>query len=186
MSDNAEKEAAVEAPKKSKMPMIVMAVGVLSLAGAGAVVFLGNKPAKADKPHKGEHGAAADEHGEEDAEEEEAPAHDSGGHGGGASGAYNAKLESFIANLESDDGEMHYVKCTITVELPNEGSKDKLEKKLPRLRQDVLLYLSGLTMAQTNGGEAKKKLRDGLDVVVKQAAGKALIKNVFIVELVVQ
>lgn len=164
--------------------MIVMAVGVLCMAGAGGIVFLGNKPAKAEKPHK-----AAGEHGEEHAEEaeaEEEEAHgDSGGHGG-ASGAYNAKVEPFIANLQSEDDEMHYIKCSITVELPAESAKDKLEKKLPRIRQDVLLYLSGLTMAQTNGGEAKKKLRDGIDAVVKNAAGKSLIKNVYVVELVVQ
>ncbi len=178
MSDNAKEETAAAAPAKSKLPMIVMAVGVLSLAGAGAMVFLVNKPAKAEKPHKG-----AAEHGEE-AEEEDS--HEAAGDHGGGSGAYNAKVDSFIANLESDDGEMHYIKCTITVELASESAKDKLEKKLPRVRQDVLLYLSGLTMAQTNGGEAKKKLRDGLDAVVKNAAGKSLVKNVFVVELVVQ
>jgi flagellar FliL protein len=184
MSDNAKEEAetAAEAPKKSKMPIIVMAVGVLSLAGAGGVVFLGNKPAKAEKPAKA-HGAEG-EHGEE-AEAEEEEGHASGGHGA-ATGAFNQKLEPFIANLENDDGEMHYIKCTIIVELPNEAAKEKLDKKMPRIRQDVLLYLSGLTLAQTNGGEAKRKVREGLDAVVKTAGGKGFIKSVFVVELVVQ
>src|ERR1041384_5083447 len=108
MSDKPNEEAAAAAPaKKSKMPMIVMGVGIASLIGAGATVFLGHSSAKAEKhAPKGEHGEEAKE--EEHAEEEEA--HD-GGHGA-PKGAFNQKLESFIANLTSEDGEMHYIKCT--------------------------------------------------------------------------
>ncbi len=177
MSKEPTQEAAApaEAPKKSKMPMIVMAIGILSLAGAGGIVFLGlgqSKAAAKDKP-KGEHG----EHGEK--HEEAADAHAEPATG------FNQKLEAFIANLTSDDGEMHYIKCTLTVEITDEHAVPQLEKKLPRIRQDVLLYLSGLTMAQTEGGEAKRKVREGLDATVKAAAGK-IVNNVFVVELVVQ
>ncbi len=183
MSDKPNEEAAAAPPaKKSKMPIIVMGVGVVSLLGAGATVFLGHSSAKAEKKApKGEHGEAAgeEEHAEEE-EEEPADAH------GGAKGAFNQKLDPFIANLTSEDGEMHYIKCSVIVELRGESEAPKLEKKLPRIRQDILLYLASLSMAQTEGGENKRKIREGLDATVKAAAGKALIKNTYVVELVIQ
>jgi flagellar FliL protein len=174
-----ETAAPAEAPKKSNMPMIVMGIGIASIIGAGAIVFLGQSSAKAEKhAPKSEHGEEAGEHDAEEATDD--------GHGGDTKGAFNQKVDAFIANLTSDDGEMHYIKCTLTVELGAESDVAKLDKKLPRVRQDVLLYLSGLTMSQTEGGEAKRKIRDGLDATVKAAAGKNLVKNVFVVELVVQ
>lgn len=179
MSDHAENEE-VKAPK-SKMPFIVLGVGVACLAGGGAMAFMGKAAAK-EKPAK--HAKAEgdeDEHGEDEEEEaEEEESHGGGEHGGASP---NVKLDPFIANLVTQDGDMHYVKCTIVAESPNGAA---LDAKMPRVRQDVLLYLASLSVADTMGVENRRKIQAAIEGAVRQAAGKKVVKRVFITEFVIQ
>ena len=181
MSDQAETEE-VKAPK-SKMPFIVLGVGVACLAGGGAMAFMGKSAAAKEKPakHAAAEGHEGAEHGEEAEEEEEEEAHGGGGEHGGASP--NVKLDPFIANLVTQDGDMHYVKCTIVAEAPNGAA---LEAKMPRVRQDVLLYLASLSVGDTMGVENRKKIQAAIEGAVRQAAGKKTVKRVFITEFVIQ
>lgn len=185
MSDHA--EAAEEKPAKSKMPFIVLGVGVACLAGGGAMAFMGKAGAK-EKPAAKHAAADGEEHGEHGEEEEAEEEEDHGGGGGGHGGAAspNVKLDPFIANLVTQDGDMHYVKCTIVAEAANEKGIADLDKKMPRVRQDVLLYLASLSVADTMGVENRKKIQAAVEGAVRQAAGKKVVKRVFITEFVIQ
>jgi flagellar basal body-associated protein FliL len=175
-------------PGTSKLSIIILGVGIAALAGGGAMMMARPSGAK-EKPAKhasGDHGEAGD-HGDAAAEEEEAGTdeEESGGGEHGKAGAI-AKLEPFIANLASTDSEMHYIKCTLAAEIANEHAQAEIEKRVPRIRQDVILYLSSLTLAETNGGENKKKIHQALEATVQKVVGKKNAKHVYITEFVIQ
>ena len=187
MADTAQPTAAElqAALPKSKLPLILAFVGVGG-AAAGGGLFFASKGSHAPAPGgEAKHAAAADH---EEAASDEAEAEDAGDDGGSDTGPIGtvAKLDPFIVNLLSEDGEMHYLKFNLAVELANEGAVPELEKRSARIRHRVLLALSGLKVADALGLENKKKIQAELQKNIVAAAGRKVARKVYITEYVVQ
>jgi flagellar basal body-associated protein FliL len=178
----------IQKPGTSKLSVIILGVGIAALAGGGTMVMMSRSSGAKDKPAKhasGDHGEAG-EHDAAATEEDGTGADDEEGAGEHSKAGAIAKLEPFIANLASTDGEMHYIKCTLAAEIANDHAQGEIEKRVPRIRQEVILYLSSLTLAETNGGENKKKIHQALEATVQKVVGKKNAKHVYITEFVIQ
>ena len=159
-------------PKSGAMLWIIVGVVNLVLIGGGAFFVL-TRSSSADPAEPAQH--AADPHGEKPAEAAAAT---------GGSGPL-LKLDPFVANLNEPDGN-RYIKVTLAVEMADEAALGAADKQVPRLRDGVLVFLSGLGVTDTQGAEGKEAIRKELLDRARRVLGEQAAKNVFYSEFVLQ
>ncbi len=181
MANDPEKNAADEDNKavaKSKTPLIAIVVGAVGLGGGIAAFAMSKKsPEKSEAPKNAKKSEAHSE------DEMEASGDDE--HSESAIGPV-AKLDTFIANLVSEDGDMRYLKCTVAAELTNEAAAQKIDKVMPRIRNNILLYLSTLKTTDTEGRTNKEKILKEMKSAAVKGAGPGMIRNLLLTEFVIQ
>lgn len=160
-------DAAAKKPAKpSKLLPILM---IVNLAGTGAAVFFSMKP----KVLPVAAAAAAAEAKEGDHGEEKKP------------GPVVA-LDPFIVNL-NEEGSSRYLKTTFELELKDIPAQKELELGKRRVRDEVLRYLSGLGVADTQGEAGKTKIQSEILARVDKAmGGEQKVTAVFFTDFVVQ
>ena len=163
-STETENDVAAALPSRSKAPMVFAAVGILGLGAAAFMALRGRTP-EATLPAKVQAAPKVE------ADNDMGPVF---------------RLEPFIANLQSEDGEMHYLKLSLAVELTEKGSVEVFEKHVPRVRNEVLLAISGLKMRDVLAPENKPVLSAKLRDRIAEAAGKQLVHRIYMTEFVVQ
>jgi flagellar protein FliL len=99
-------------------------------------------------------------------------------------------LDSVTVNLQSDDGNMHYLRAGLTLKLHDAKVQAALTERMPEIRSRVLMLLSGKHPDDLATVEGKKKLaeevRAAVDSVGKSAEPPAHVQEVLITEFVVQ
>ncbi|MBI5136428.1 MAG: flagellar basal body-associated FliL family protein [Nitrospirae bacterium] len=155
-------EPAAEAPKKSKKKLFIAlgAVLVLGGGGAGAYLMLGGG---------GEHADAAAVSAEEAAK----------------TAAVNLELEPFLVNL-ADPGGSHYLKTKMTLELSDQVAADWVNSHLPRVRDGVLMLLSGKDSAALLTARGKFTLRDEVMAELNAMLDDGKVQAVYLTEFMVQ
>lgn len=144
------------APAPSKLPMLLGLMNILATAGVGAVVFMGL-----------------------------------GSGGGGAeviapdAPTVPVKFEPFVVNL-NETNSTRYLKATVELELRGEDAQEKFDGLKLKVRDQLLRYLSGLSIAQTLGEENKTVIHDELLVRVHEHFGEDRIAGLYFSEFVVQ
>jgi flagellar FliL protein len=163
--------------------LLVLVVNVLIAGGLGYVVLSGQKNAAAAKPAAG-HGEG---HGEADAEEEPAE-EESGGHAKKGSSKFGPLVEigTFVANLTAPNGASRYAKVGLHVEATSDDAKLKVEAAIVPIRNEALMYLSGLQADQAIGQEKIRLLQEELLKRVGALVGKNTIRRVYFSEFVIQ
>ncbi len=149
-----------EAPKKSKLPLIIGAVVVLAGGGGAAFMFMSPKPAEAEAAP----GPAlpTDKLGK------------------------LMPLESFIVNL-NEAKSTRYLKITFSVELADESVQEVVDERLPLIRDRVLTYLSGLSVDDVRGEAPKETVRETLIMRVNEALNMdGGVRSVLFTDFVVQ
>ena len=144
-----------DAPKASKLPLIIGLVNVLATGGVGAVVFL-NAGAST-----GEEAIAPD-----------AP-------------TLAVKFEPFVVNL-NETNSTRYLKATVQLEMRGEDAQEKFDSLKLKVRDQLLRYLSGLSIAETLGEENKTVIHDELLTRVHEHFGEDRIAGLYFSEFVVQ
>lgn len=151
-----------------KKKLIIIIVIVLILGGAGG--FVGWKFLLVDDTIPSDN---TEEIGEEKKEE-----------GGDASALVVYPLETFVVNL-SGSGGRRYLKIKITLEI--DGSKtEEMKKEDYKIRDAMIILLSSKTLENIMSAEGKYSLREEIKVRLDRILGKAVIKDVYIVEFVIQ
>jgi len=156
----------VAAKGSSPLPAVLSVLSLL-VGGAALVITLTRSAPAAHAP--------AD--GEEEAQDEAEPA----GKGPGPLFA----LTGFIVNLADRDSG-HYLKLSVSIELPSEKALEKLRAREAVLRDGVLMLLSGKTVSQVQDTEGKQALRAGISALVEEILGGKKPRGVFFTEFVVQ
>jgi flagellar FliL protein len=162
--DKKDEAAPEEAPKAKggKLKWILIGFGVIALLGGGGaggyLLLSGGKKDAAASPAKAESAPPA---------------------------VVNLQLDPFLVNL-ADPGGAHYLKATLTLELPNERAVKWINARLPRVRDSVLMLLSSKTSADLLSAEGKFKLRDDVLKSVNEAMGDDRASAVYLTEFVVQ
>lgn len=93
-------------------------------------------------------------------------------------------LKPFIVNLADRSGK-RYLKLTISMELAGEEAKTLVNKRLPQIRDSVLILLSSLTFDDISTVEGKMRLRTQI-VSRCNTYLEGKLRNVYFTEFVVQ
>jgi flagellar protein FliL len=168
MSDEApETPPAPEPPKPPKASKILPILMALNLGATGAAVFFSMKPRVVQVAAAG---AAPKAEGEAE-EKKPGPV---------------VALDPFIVNL-NEEGSSRYLKTTFELELKDATAQKELETGKRRVRDEVLRYLSGLGVTDTQGEEGKTKIQgEILARVDKALGGEQKVVAVFFTDFVVQ
>jgi flagellar FliL protein len=181
MAKEAKPEAdAAEAPKKSKKMLIIVAIAlVLLLAiGGGAAFFLMKGHANAD----GEEGEVTTEKAKGDKKKgakEVAPVY--------------VALDAFTVNLVPENGDQ-FLQLIISIEVSDLHMGDKVKSYTPKLRNNVMMLLSGKKASELITREGKvtlaNEIRDLINQILepgsKASPEDAPVKEVLFTSFIIQ
>ena len=97
--------------------------------------------------------------------------------------AYN--LETFIVNT-ADPGGTRYLRVTMNLELRDELLKEKLDRRLPQIRDSILMILPEKKLSDIQSVEGKNALRNQLMAKLNSFFEEGGIKNHYFTEFVIQ
>ncbi len=162
MADENELE---QSPKKSKTMLIVIIVVGLNLAIGGVVVAI----------------VMSDSGASEAAPKQAAPAVRMPGSGPGPI----IQLENFVVNIQSDEGT-RYLKAAVAIELTDASVQEAFTQWDKLVRNEVLIYLSSLEIAETITAKQKRVLENDLKGIINKRIGADLVSGVYFTEFVTQ
>jgi flagellar FliL protein len=215
MSESNEAQANADKPAKkggSKLIIILALVNFVAVLGLGGYLVYSQRQAaaqpgkageKADKakaegehaaegepaaeaeheaePQEGEHEAPAKGHGKAGEEEGKASAHDDAPAGRGPLLA----IEAMVTNMADPDSD-RYLKVGIQFRLSSEAAKAEVEASLVPVRNQLLLYLSSLTIADTTGADNKREIQKTVKRIANESMPSSRITQVYFTEFVIQ
>ncbi|MDY6791183.1 MAG: flagellar basal body-associated FliL family protein [Thermodesulfobacteriota bacterium] len=95
------------------------------------------------------------------------------------------KLETFIVNL-GDKGGKRYLRVSMDLELENGESAKVVDKRLPKLRDAVLMILPTKKYEDIGTVQGKSALRNEILTKLNELMEPEAIKNIYFTEFVVQ
>ncbi len=155
---------------KKKLIIIIAAVVVLLLAGGGAAAYflLLKKPPPEESEEQKQ--AAQVELPASEEQEEFGPTVD---------------IEEFIVNIISDDTN-HYVKASLTLELNKEEAMEEATKRMPQIRDTILMLIGNKTFEELQDLQGKKQLKAELKSKINSFLRTGKVKNIYLTGFVVQ
>ena len=95
-------------------------------------------------------------------------------------------IDTFVVNL-NEPGSSRYLKTTFEMEVADLAAQKELEEQKRLVRDEMLSYLSNLTLKETMGESSKAKIKDDLtERADKALGGHGRVKHLFFSEFVVQ
>ncbi|MFO0727621.1 MAG: flagellar basal body-associated FliL family protein [Myxococcota bacterium] len=161
------KEAKADgAPKMGMLKLVPVSVlvGLVNIGATGFVAMRVMAPVKVEIEEKHQE----DEHA--------AP-----GEGPGPT----VSFDSFVVNL-NEPGSNRYLKTTFDVEVVDQKIVEKANSNKALIRDEILRYLSGLSIADTMGEENKEKILEELRARMEKFVGQRKVERVLLSEFVVQ
>ncbi|CAM2148815.1 MULTISPECIES: flagellar basal body-associated protein FliL [Paraburkholderia] len=99
-------------------------------------------------------------------------------------------LEPMTVNLQSDDGDTHYLRIGLTLKLDSQATQDALVAHMPEIRSRVLLALSNKHPSDLAPLDGKRALATELAALISQPSDPrgqpAKVEDVLFTEFVVQ
>lgn len=94
-------------------------------------------------------------------------------------------IEEFVVNIISGDAA-HYVKTSLTVELTNEEVQVEVEKRMPQMRDAILLLISNKTYEELQDLQGKRQLKAEITSKINSFLQSGQVKSVYFTNFVVQ
>ncbi len=94
-------------------------------------------------------------------------------------------LDTFIVNL-ADKGGTRYLRVTMDLELGNSDLEDELHKRLPQVRDSLLMILPNKRFEDISTVQGKTALRNEMLEALNGYLGQGKITNIYFKEFVVQ
>jgi flagellar FliL protein len=94
-------------------------------------------------------------------------------------------IEEFIVNIISGDSA-HYVKASLTVELTSEEGKVEAEKRMPQMRDAILLLVGNKSFEELQDLQGKKQLKAEITTKINSFLQAGKVKAVYFTNFVVQ
>ena len=167
MAEENQKETETEKKKGSPLKLILIGVIVLVLAGAGFVAWQLFLTPAADDMGADAIPAVGQEADLEDAMSE------------------TYAMETFVVNL-NDPGGKRYLKTNIELEYVSETLGEELARRLPQLRDLILLLLSSKSLDDIQSVDGKIALRRELIQRINQTLTSGKIRNLYFTQFVIQ
>jgi flagellar FliL protein len=99
-------------------------------------------------------------------------------------------LESMTVNLQSDDGQQHFLRIGLTLKLTDAKTQQELTEHMPEVRSRILLALSNKHPDELAPLEGKRALATELRTLIEQPTDKGAVpihvQDVLFTEFVVQ
>lgn len=160
--------AAAQGGNKKKLFLIIGLAVLVILAGAGTAAFFLMK--KAPEPKETKEPA------------KHAPVPELNPH---ADIGPMVNIEEFIVNIISGD-TAHYVKASLTIELSSEEGKGEAEKRMPQMRDAILLLIGNKTFEELQDLQGKKQLKAEITSKINSFLKAGKVKAVYFTNFVVQ
>lgn len=162
--DDKKQDADEGEAKPSKLPLIMLVLLVLNMGGTGFVAFMALNPLPPPPPPEEERGP------EEDPTIVWGP---------------TVEMDPFVVNL-NEPTSSRYLRTQIKMEMIDQKAADRFGRAVPVIRNELLAYLSSLTVEDTLGMEAKERIRTDLVSKITTTLGEDQVKRLFFAEFVVQ
>jgi len=94
-------------------------------------------------------------------------------------------LETFIVNL-ADEGGNRYLRVTMKLELQHEKQVETVERRLPMVRNSILMILPSKKYEDIDDVEGKIGLRDEVIAKLNALLKPASVTNIYFTEFVIQ
>lgn len=94
-------------------------------------------------------------------------------------------MAPFIVNLADGDGR-RYLKTTIELEMAEDEIRVEVDKRLPMLRDAILILLSSKTFEEINDIQGKMTLRQEMESKLDSLISPGAVRRVYFTEFVVQ
>ncbi len=94
-------------------------------------------------------------------------------------------IKEFIVNIISED-ESHYVKAALTIELNKDEAVDEVNKRMPQIRDAILLLVGNKTYEELHDLQGKKQLKAELVSKINSFLQQGKIKAIYFTDFVVQ
>lgn len=170
----AEKEKKKEEPEKGsgkKKLIIIIAAVVLLLAGGGAgYYFLVMKPHKEEALKKAEESKAAALVKPIPEEAKIGPM---------------VEIKEFVVNIIGED-TTHYVKASLSLELDKDSTQEEVNKRMPQIRDAILLLISNKTFAELQDIQGKNQVKAELKSKINSFLKTGSVNNIYLTDFVVQ
>ncbi len=159
----------------SRKKLIILVGGLLVIAIIGGGVFFYLQSKGSDSGAEAEKGSALGTEGTERSEKKEAIDQKK----------INFPLESFIVNL-ADPGGRRYLSTKIVLEFNDKELMGSLEKKVPEIRDKILMILPTETFKGIQSVEGKNSLKSRIIASLNNILQEGKITNIYFQEFVVQ
>lgn len=94
-------------------------------------------------------------------------------------------LDTFIVNL-ADPGGTRYLRVTMDLEIDGKPVEEELAKRLPQVRDTVLMVIPSKRFADISTGEGKTALREELIGTINKVLTSGKILRIYFKEFVIQ
>lgn len=94
-------------------------------------------------------------------------------------------ITEFIVNIISADAN-HYVKASLTIELSNEEVQEEVKKRMPQIRDSILLLVGNKTYEELQDLQGKKQLKAELTSKINGILQAGKVKAIYFTDFVVQ
>ena len=159
----------------SKKKLIILVSSILTVAIIAGAVFFFFQDKDSDSDPSDEEGTEQVAEEEGGNEEEKIKEEKKG----------NYPLDSFIVNL-ADPGGRRYLNIKIVLELGDKEFAEALKKKVPQIRDRILMILPTKTFKEIKSVEGKSSLRTTIMAELNNIIQDGKITNLYFQEFVVQ
>lgn len=95
------------------------------------------------------------------------------------------EIKEFVVNIISEDGR-HYVKAALTIELNKEEVLEETTKRMPQIRDAILLLVGNKTFEELHDLQGKKQLKAELVSKINSFLQGGKVKAIYFTDFVVQ
>ena len=94
-------------------------------------------------------------------------------------------IDEFIVNIISEENN-HYVKASLTIELSSVPAKEEIEKRMPQIRDAILLLTGNKTFEELQDLQGKKQLKAELLSKINAILQTGQARSIYFTDFVVQ
>ena len=157
---------------KQKLIMIIAVAVVLLLAGGGAAYYL-----LVVKPHNEQERQKKLEESKAAALIKPLPEE--------AKIGPMVEIKEFVVNIIGEDAT-HYVKASLSLELDKDTTIDEVQKRMPQIRDAILLLISNKTFAELQDIQGKNQVKAELRSKINSFLKTGSVNNIYLTDFVVQ
>lgn len=193
-----ENTAAAAVATGSKLTIVLVILSSANVGATGFVVTRVLKPARVEvaraEPKKRVAAPVEKKDGGDGEADDEGKGDGGSGAEGKSEGAPEEKkgpgpvvaLDAFLVNL-NEPGSGRYLKAAVEVEVADPAAVEEMNAQKRSIRDDLLRYLSSLSVADTLGEAAKDKIKQAMATRIgKQIGGAPRVRRLFFTDFMVQ